>query len=147
MALSQHDNANVAKILNICQLLDEDYKTRPETNRRMISTMYYLGSQYIKKAFGMKTKNLREGQENVFALSGFKKPLTALIEEYKNASDHETGEQIRLTLIFLSHFFDDRFFDITHHHFQESEVLDVEAKLEEFASGNLDDGHTFVDLN
>lgn len=126
--INHYDSPAVQKVANICRLLDEEVQQQPKTSRKIIATMYYLASLRIKYAFGFDIKNFHEGHKEVFALSGFKKPINELLATYSEASN-ANAEAIRMELIQLSNHFDDRFGEITQRGLPDCEYLNTTAQL------------------
>lgn len=130
MMLFNNDNKHIIKILRICALLDEDYRARQGDHKRLVATMFYLASQHIKAAFGHKVEPKREGQDAIYALSGFKQPIEGLFAEYLASTDHEDAENIRLVLIELANYLDNHFHDITNRPRLADERLANDATLQ-----------------
>jgi hypothetical protein len=117
----------VEKILWVSKVLDQQAMQNPQ-EKRTVATMYYLASQRIKYAFGQPITAWREGQRQLYQLSGFKNPLNILFDHYEDC-ERDCAEKIRGSLIFLSHHFDYRVSELLSEDINNKLYLSSQAKI------------------
>lgn len=87
-------NEYAHKLRVVCYLLDDKIEVRTQAERNEVAEMYMLAANYIHHQLNYISVEMSQSEELLFQLSGFKRPLEALLTYAKANNCQQTRDAL-----------------------------------------------------